>query len=85
MTNTSNLVENFESIVSALFDEAPSEKARAFVEKLAGQIRARGNDWIIANERTLHIEHNAEWHDQIAPVEDNRLWWLAEWQVALTK
>lgn len=76
-------VENFESIVSALYDEAPSEKARAFVEKVAGQIRARGNDWIISNKIALHLEHNAEWHDAIAPVEDNRIWWLTEWQVAI--
>ncbi len=78
-----NLTANFESIVSALYDEAPSDRARAFVEKVAAAIRARGSDWIVAHERALHIEHPAEWHDDVAPVEDNRLWWLAEWQKAL--
>ena len=53
------------------------------VELSATAIRARGSDWIVAHERALHIEHPAEWHDDVAPVEDNRLWWLAEWQKAL--
>lgn len=78
-----NLTANFESIVSALHDEAPSDRARAFVEKIAAEIRARGSDWIAEHARALHIEHPAEWHDTVAPVEDNRLWWLAEWQKAL--
>ena len=75
--------KNFESIASALHDEAPSEKARAFVEKIASQVRAKGAEWIESHISQLHIEHDAEWHDSVAPVEDNRIWWLTEWQVAL--
>lgn len=82
MTNA-ELRENFNSIAKALHDEAPSEKARMFIDRLADTVRARGEDWIEAHQDALHIRHNAEWHDAIAPVEDNRLWWTAEWQVAL--
>jgi hypothetical protein len=81
MTNT-ELISNFNSIAAALHDDAPSQKARDFIDRLADSIRARGEDWIAAHQSTLHIEHNAEWHDEIAPVEDNRLWWTAQWQMA---
>ncbi|MCA3018817.1 MAG: hypothetical protein ING66_09420 [Rhodocyclaceae bacterium] len=53
--NQAKLLANFESIAAALHDEAPSEKARAFADKIAAAIRARGAEWIAANEFTLHI------------------------------
>ena len=83
--NNAKLIENFESIASALFDEAPSEKARQFVTKIADQIRARGEGWIIENCLPLHITMSAADQEDIAPVEDNRLWYIAQWQVALAK
>ena len=79
------LVANFESIAAALHDVAPSEKARAFADKIAGAIRARGAEWIAANEFALHITFSAEEQEDLTPVEDNRLWYIAEWQLALAK
>jgi|NOAtaT_6_FD_contig_61_4016756_length_694_multi_3_in_0_out_0_2 predicted pyridoxine 5'-phosphate oxidase superfamily flavin-nucleotide-binding protein len=79
------LVANFESIAVALHDEAPSEKARAFVDKIASAIRAKGAEWIAANEFALHITFSAEEQEDLTPVEDNRLWYIAEWQIALAK
>ena len=79
-----NALSNFHSIVSALKCEAPSEKARLFVDKVAGQIAERGEDWIVANSSALHLEASAEQLEAVAPVEDNRLWWLKEWQLALS-
>lgn len=76
---------NFEKAVEILFNEAPSEKARAFVEKIAGQIRAKGDEWIADHLSDLHITE-AEVSDQaIVPIEDNRLFYISQWQLALAK
>lgn len=76
---------NFEKVVEILFNEAPSEKARIFVNKIADQIRAKGDEWIVANERNLHITDNDIADQSIAPIEDNRVWYMTEWQMALLK
>ena len=76
---------NFEKAVEILFNEAPSEKARAFVEKLAAQIRAKGDEWIAAHVHDLHIT-DAEISDQaIVTIEDNRLFYISQWQLALAQ
>ncbi|MFZ2524435.1 MAG: hypothetical protein WAW87_03880 [Candidatus Ferrigenium altingense] len=76
---------NFEKVVEILFNGAPSEKARVFVNKIADQIRAKGDEWIVANERSLHITDNDIADESIAPIEDNRVWYMTEWQMALLK
>lgn len=76
-----NVIKNFESIVTELAKIAPTPKAVAFVEKLAAQIRARGDSWIEANEIALHINSDAE--NQYFEVSANRLFFLERWQVAL--
>ena len=76
---------NFEKVVEILFNEAPSEKARVFVNKIADQIRAKGDEWIVANERALHITEGDISDQSIAPIEDNRVWYITEWQMALAK
>ena len=76
---------NFEKVVEILFNEAPSEKARVFVNKIADQIRAKGDEWIVANERALHIAESDISDQSIAPIEDNRVWYMTEWQMALAK
>lgn len=80
-----NALNNFRSIVSALKDEAPSEKSRQFVGKLASQIEARGAEWMQKNATRLHITLSAEQCAEVAPVEDNRLFFLKEWQLALAE
>lgn len=77
--------ENFEKVVKMLHDEAPSGKARVFINKIADQIRAKGDEWIVANERNLHITDNDIADQSIAPIEDNRIWYMTEWQMALLK
>lgn len=72
--------EIFESFVEILHNEAPSEKARAFVEKLAAQSRQQGVESIVEKLRISELEINDE---TIAPIEDNRLFWMARWQEAL--
>jgi len=76
---------NFEKAVEILFNAAPSEKARDFVKKIAEQIRAKGDEWIMANERALHITERDISDQSIAPIEDNRVWYMTEWQMALLK
>lgn len=79
-----NAIKNFEIAVEALYNEAPSEKARAFVEKLAAQIRAKGEDWIAARAIELHIT-DIEVSDSpsIPSIEENRLFYIAQWQALL--
>ena len=83
--NQAKAVANFESIAAALYDEAPSDKARAFAKKIADAIRSKGAEWIAANEFALHITFSAAEQEDTCPVEDNRLWYIAEWQIALSK
>lgn len=72
--------EIFESFVEILHNEAPSEKARAFVEKLAAESRQQGVESIVEKLRISELEINDE---AIAPIEDNRLFWMGRWQEAL--
>jgi hypothetical protein len=75
-------IENFRSIAEALYDEAPSAKAREFCLKVTEAIEAKGEAWIIENAGKLELQLSAEqWVS--APVEDNRLYWLTKWQQVL--
>lgn len=79
-----NAIKNFEVAVEALYNEAPSDKARAFVEKLAAQIRAKGEDWIAAHVTDLHVtDAEVSDHPDLPSIEENRLFYLERWQVAL--
>jgi len=46
-------MKNFEAAVTILYNEAPTDKARAFVEKLAASIREKGEKWISARVTAL--------------------------------
>jgi DNA-binding FadR family transcriptional regulator len=83
MFTPETIIANFEDIASAVYNSASSDKGREFAKKIADQIRAKGNDWIVENEMKLQISHDVQWHEQIAPVTDNRLYYLTQWQVAL--
>lgn len=76
--------ENFEIAAEALYNEAPTDKARAFVDKLANQIRDKGEAWIEANAIALHIT-DIEVADHEVSIEANRLFYLECWQDALAK
>lgn len=72
--------EIFKAFVEILHNEAPSEKARAFVEKLATESRHQGIEAVVEKLRISELEINDE---TIAPIEDNRLYWMGRWQEAL--
>ena len=72
--------EIFESFVEILHNEAPSEKARAFVEKLADESRQQGVESVVEKLHISELEINDE---AIAPIEDNRIYWMGRWQEAL--
>lgn len=80
-----NAMKNFEAAVAALYNEAPSEKARAFVEKIAAKIRAKGGDWIAARVTDLHITDVEVSDSAECSIEDNRLFYMERWQLALAK
>ena len=72
--------EIFEAFVEILMNEAPSEKARAFVEKLTTESRKQGVDSVVEK---LNLSENQIDDETIAPIEDNRLYWIGRWQAAL--
>ena len=75
----------FEYLRGELIKSAVSDKAKAFAERIASQIEARGSEWIESHKDALKISSTVEALETIAPVADNRNWFLAAWQVALTK
>jgi hypothetical protein len=78
-----NPIKNFEIAAEALYNEAPSDRARIFTEKLCATIRDKGPAWITSHATDLHIT-DAEISDSaICPIEQNRLYYLAQWQLAL--
>lgn len=79
----SKAVENVKSIGAALYDEAPSDKARAFTAALTDKVLAKGDAWIEAHVMDLCAFNSAE--EQYCPVEENRLFFLGKWQMALLK
>ena len=81
--NQTDHIRNFESIAVALFDEAPTERARLYIESLAGRIWNKGPNWIDAHSDMLHIHESADQLENTFPVEDNRLWFIGQWQIAL--
>jgi hypothetical protein len=87
MTNISNveLGNNLQSVFDRLISSAATGKAQDFVVKLYNQILARGDEWLQDNKDALAIRHDADWYDSFAPVQDNRLWYIAQWQIALNK
>ena len=78
-----NALSNFEVAAAALHNEAPTEKARVFVDKLAAAIRAKGEGWIQSHVTELHITDAEVADDAACPIEDNRLFYIERWQVAL--
>lgn len=78
-----NALINFRSIAKEVIESAPSEKARAFAEKVIGQIEARGQEWIMSHAAALHCELSADECRNMAPVSDNRLFFMQNWQMAL--
>jgi len=78
-----NAVSNFNSIAAELIASAPTEKARAFAEKVIGLVNARGADWIEANAIKLHVTLSADQVRASAPVADNRIFFMQKWQLAL--
>lgn len=80
-----NAMKNFEIAVEALYNEAPSDKARAFVERVAAQIRAKGNEWIEGRATDLHITDAEVSDSAIVTIEENRLFYMEKWQMALLK
>jgi hypothetical protein len=86
MTDT---LETFREVARRVIESGRTEKAKAFAKKVRDQILSKGEDWIEGNKTPLEIgELNfAEYADgngEIAPVEDNRLFYLQKWQVVLS-
>lgn len=72
-------IEIFLKFVEILMNEAPSEKARSFVSKLASASAGREQklvDFMALDERVISDNY-------FFPIEDNRLFWMAKWQEAL--
>ena len=81
--NQTDHIRNFESIAVALHDEAQTERARLYIESLKAKILNQGPNWIDAHCDMLKIHDSAEQLEKTFPVEDNRLWFIEQWQIAL--
>jgi hypothetical protein len=80
--------EIFTETARRVIESGATEKAKSFAEKVHDQVLAKGDDWIEKNKMALEITHLnfAEYADgsgEIAPIEDNRLFYLQKWQLAL--
>jgi len=79
------ITENFESVVAELISSASTDKARAFAIKITDQARVRGTEWLEANQHKLCIASHASFQAKCAPIADNRLHVLANFQTCLAK
>jgi len=75
--------QNFNFVAAELVKSAPTQKAVDFANKVIGQIEARGDDWIEANIEELGLKFFRIDCDTVAPVSDNRIFWITKFQVAL--
>lgn len=57
--NQTDHIRNFESIAVALHDEAPTERARLYIESLVDRILNKGPNWIDAHSDMLNIHESA--------------------------
>ena len=81
---SSTATRNFDIAVEALYNAAPSERAREFVTRLASDIRDKGARWIVEHEFELHItDVDISCRPDLCPIGDNRLFYLGQWQLAL--
>lgn len=73
--------ENFEIIVQKLIECAPCQRAIDFTNKIADQIRAKGEKWISDNALKLGVACVPP--EEIAPIADNRIAIIVKFQLAL--
>ena len=78
-----SIVKNFEIAAEALYNEAPSDRARVFAENLAEKIRNKGAEWIQKHATALHITDPEVSDDGMCSIESNRLFYLSRWQLVL--
>ncbi|MBP7253976.1 MAG: hypothetical protein KBA75_10905 [Alphaproteobacteria bacterium] len=84
-------LQNFEALSAELIRSGATPKAAAFAEKISAQVRAMGAEWIEANALKLHVAltpeitqpGTVEYTNAIAPVCDNRAYYISEWQAVL--
>jgi hypothetical protein len=60
-----------------------TERARLYIESLVDRILNKGPNWIDAHSDMLNIHESADQLENTFPVEDNRLWFIEQWQMAL--
>ncbi len=76
--------KNFDTIAKELIASASSQKAHDFACKIANQVADKGEAWIEAHASELAVRKSASEQSEFT-VTANRLWFLAQWQVALAK
>lgn len=73
---------NFNFVAAEIVKSAKTQKAVDFAQKVIGQIEARGDEWIEANLDALGLKFFSIANNNVAPISDNRLFWIAKFQVA---
>lgn len=82
--------EIFNKTAERVIASGTTEKAKEFAEKVRAQILEKGEEWIERNQDALEISLAnfavyADGAGEIAPIEDNRLFYLEKWQLALRR
>lgn len=85
-----NTQEIFNETARRVIESGKTEKAKAFAEKVRAAVLEKGPEWMEEHKGELQIsEANfsvyADGSGEIAPIEDNRLFYLEKWQMALAK
>lgn len=81
--------ENFSTLKALLLATAPSQKAIDFATRVFAQIDAKGADWIARHAAELQVigSYGSVEEDRRspAPVADNRPYFMAKLQTALSR
>ncbi|MDP1586619.1 MAG: hypothetical protein Q8M07_02650 [Prosthecobacter sp.] len=83
-----NTQEIFNETARRVIESGATENAKAFATKVRDRILANGDEWIEKNKFALEISQlnfskYADGSGEIAPIEDNRLFYLQKWQMVL--
>ncbi len=86
--NKGAAVKSFIEIADRVIKSGSTDKARKFSVELKEKVLAKGDLWIARNADALGVSiigGSEEYANggEIAPVEDNRIWFLTDWQLTL--
>ena len=85
-----NTQEIFNETARRVIESGKTEKAKVFAEKVRDRVLEKGPEWMEEHKNDLKLSETnfavyADGSGEIAPIEDNRLFYLEKWQLALAE